>query len=91
MSLRQYTAIEQDPVSNVIHWLQNRNLLTNPLRCAQYKIAVDVKERNDGHDLRGVEISLLAFSYKHEIRPFTTVLPRKMQLAIKKSLQIPSV
>ena len=49
MSLRQYTALEQGPVTNVIHWLQNRNLLANPLRCAQFYDAMDVKERNDGH------------------------------------------
>ena len=49
MSLRQYTALEQGPVSNVIHWLQNRNLPANPLRCTQCNNAMDVKERNDGH------------------------------------------
>ena len=58
MSLRQYTALEQGPVTtaleqgpvtNVIHWLQNRNLPANPLRCAQFNDAMDVKERNDGH------------------------------------------
>ena len=49
MSLRQYTALEQGPVTNVIHWLQNMNLPANPLRCAQCNDAMDVKERNDGH------------------------------------------
>ena len=49
MSLRQYTALEQGPVSNVIHWLQNRNLPANPLRCTPCNNAMDVKERNDGH------------------------------------------
>ena len=49
MALRQYTALEQGSVLNVIHWLQIRNLPTNPLRCAQCNNAMDVKEINDGH------------------------------------------
>ena len=49
MALRQYTALEQGSVLNVIHWLQIRNLPTNPLCCAQCNNAMDVKEINDGH------------------------------------------
>ena len=49
MELSQFVAFEQGPKLNLIHWLQNRSLLANPLRCAQCNITMDLKERNDNH------------------------------------------
>ena len=49
MELSQFVAFEQGPKLNLIHWLQNRSLLANPLRCAQCNINMDLKERNDNH------------------------------------------
>ena len=49
MNLIDVTNLSNGPILELIQWLQDQNLLANPLRCRPCNLAMELTERNEDH------------------------------------------